>query len=105
MQGGERWAILQVAHHRADQSLRAGIRWHLQNVLKMMPEMVLFTTSKFLAGCLARNSTSRIRPKPRAGSGSPIAADSPKIKIRQVSGGLLAAIRAGCGERARPGEK
>jgi hypothetical protein len=59
----------------------------------------------FVGHGVPENDLEDARPNPNAGSGSPIAADSPKMKTRIVFGGLTACITTGCGVRSKPGGK
>ena len=65
--------------------------------------MAAFTTSNCTPGYLPANRASNIRGRPKSGCGSPKAADSPKTKIRTVSGGFVSGIASGNGVRARFG--
>ena len=63
------------------------------------------TTSKCFSGYAARSIDSSTRAKENDGSGSPMAAELPRTKMRQVPGAFFAGSRKGSGRRTRAGEK
>jgi hypothetical protein len=70
-----------------------------------MAVMPVLTTSKVVPGYVSLSMTSRMRPKLKAGLGSPRAADAPRTMMRYVPAGLGFRTISGTGERARSGPK
>ena len=62
---------------------------------ELIAVMATLMTSNLLLGNFSSSIACNIRGRPKAGSGSPIAADSPRTKMRIVPGSLCGASTTG----------